>query len=417
MTRDQSSQWLLYGLIAVCAALIVYWYLNLEWEEKEIDMGPSDEARRNPYLALQMYAESQGLQSHFQRGFSGLADLSLGDQSIGKSDTLVLIHTYQGLADHHLEAVWAWVEQGGNLIVTAENPFVNPSSLLSDTLMERLNLTLETDYEYDLGDLFGDEEEEEQESEEPSDESVATEEEAPWQPSCLWQDSTEINWGDHTPPLTISDDYYARLYDTDAYYDDDESAAFALKTFNIGNGNIHVFASDIGLRNDSVGCEDNGFLFWQMVKESPKVWFAVNANSPSFWQELWRLSAVGCVSLLLALAFWVWQQGTRFGPIYLIDRSQRRNFIDHIRASATFLLRNQNNQPLIQSLRDDITQRMHVKHSHFDRMTPQEQMDKFIQASAMTSEDIERAMFQPLPVPSNNFIGTVRRLQYLRNQL
>lgn len=449
MKRDQ---WLLYGLLALGAIAVIYWYTSLDWKEQEIDTGPTAEARQNPYLALQMVLRDKGINNDFQRGFSGLNQLKFGDRVLGRTDTLVLIHTYQGIYDSHLEALWQWVENGGHLIVTADNPFIKADSHLDDPLLDRLGLALETNADYQWPELGenDDEEDEGDEGDEGRDEPPANSSASPANAdnltdsentatekakrNCDRATTAQMGWQDTTIPLTIISSDRARLYQYDeqsqvlAYQEDfahlgnDEEEDYdneyiEVARLRVGSGYIDAYASDISLTNDNIACYDNGYAFWQLVKDSPQVWLAVNADRPSFWREMWALSAVGCVALIAALALWVWQQGVRFGPVLPIDRSQRRHFIDHIRASGMFIYRNDGSATLMQTLREDIQQKMQIKYSQYLQLGPDQQLEKLQQLTAMPSDDIQLAMFHPLPLPAGLLVDSVRKLQHLRNSL
>lgn len=420
----------LYNALAVVLVILlgayVYWYSQLEWVEQTVELGPKGEALRNPYLAAEEFLRHKGKQTYFQRGFSGLAELKLGEQTIPSGDTLVLTQTYQALPEPYVQALWQWVQDGGNLILAATNPYIGAEERLPDPLLKRLNLILIKHWEPDFSELVenlsDDLHSDDAEPELLEDQLAAPSEletnnpDQPWQPDCFGASRTGINWPGYALPLVLSAGYSARLRAAQGELDEQNEPSI-FESFIIGAGSIHVFAEDLSFTNENIACFDNALLFWELTKNSGKIWFASNASSPSFWRELWRLSAVGCIALLMALALWVWQQGTRFGPIFSIDRSSRRNFIDHIKASATFLYRNRGNGPLLEALRNEVRQRMQIKYSHFAKLSQAQQLQKYQQVSAMAAEDIEKAMFEPLPVPSKRFISTVRRLQHLRNRL
>src|SRR5690606_20163373 len=100
-------------------------------------------------------------------------------------------------------------------------------------------------------------------------------------------------------------------------------------------------------------CHDNAYVVWRMLRDSDKVWLVLNADSPSFWRHLWQLSAIGCILLLAALVIWLWHKVPRFGPVLEQRTTGRRQFLDHIQATAQFLFRKQGNDALITPLREE----------------------------------------------------------------
>lgn len=417
MDPKRQALWWRAGIVVLLLAALAWWIsLNFEWRTEEINIGPTEEARRNPFLALQMLIQGRDKQTHLKHGFHGLDRLTLGDQQIGQYDAVVLIHTFQSLQEPQVDALWGWVQDGGTLIVAAYNPHIPSSAYVQDNLLQRMGLILQTDNHVDLVDSHP---RDEADTDAPPTQAEDSEQ-SDAITDCRVGTEVTAEWPEETTSLRIRTDRSTHLY-----LDDSEAKMLAstgenltaIAEYALGEGRIYTFAHDFPLRNRHIACGDNGYVLWKMVAQSPTVWFALNANSPSFWDELWRLSPAGCVALFLTLVLWVWQHGTRFGPVHMVDRSQRRHFIDHIRASATFLLRNQDNAPLIQTLRDDIQQRMRLHHSGFDQLPIDKQLAKLQQMTALPREELHLAMFHPLPLPAGHFLEAVKRLQHLRNNL
>src|SRR5690606_30823226 len=148
-----------------------------------------------------------------------------------------------------------------------------------------------------------------------------------------------------------------------------------------------------------------------------KVWLLLNVNSPSFWTYLWHLSALGCLAMLASLALWLWYKVPRFGPILERPVTGRRQFLDHIQASAHFLVRHQGTQALVKPLREELRQKLRLRHPGFFHLSTDDQIAKLAQLSGMERNDIHLALYQPLPVQDAVFIDIVQRLQLLRNSI
>ena len=80
-----------------------------------------------------------------------------------------------------------------------------------------------------------------------------------------------------------------------------------------------------------------GVLQWQNGRP---VWL-VSGEAPSenLVQWLWHRLSAGLIFLTLALALWTWRRGMRFGPLMALPPAARRSMAEQIRGSAAFLLR------------------------------------------------------------------------------
>lgn len=187
---------LTYLLLAALGLLVAIWYYNLEWEDKEIDLGPTPEARRNPVLALQRLLEARGQPVQLVRGFTGLERLHLGGTPIGANDAVVLLNTGRSLQQAQVEQLWQWLEGGGRILAAVNNPHFDMTALDNDPLLDQLGVTL-VRHDWSGLDDAGEELEDDQAQLDPpaaeadSDpaDAEATEEESTTE-ECRWQDVT-----------------------------------------------------------------------------------------------------------------------------------------------------------------------------------------------------------------------------------
>lgn len=422
-------------LVVLLGLLVALWYYNLEWEEKEIDLGPSLEARRNPVLALQRLLESRGQTVQFVRGFAGLERLQFADMTVGPDDAMVLLNTGRNLRQPQVDRLWQWMEAGGRVLVAVDNPHFDMTALDDDPLLDQLGLGLAGRYWDELA------EEEDTEDEEDADaESPASSEEDSADTSDTSSDTetdknaddnagTECRWRDITVPVTLDahDDvdlqmeFVSGVSFTDMGTEARILSAYEEKLFlvhqRVGAGEIYAIPTMQALHNENIHCEDNAYAVWQMLDGSDNVWLILNADSPSFWRHLWELSAFGCIALLAALAIWLWHKVPRFGPVLELHTTGRRQFLDHIQATAQFLFRKQGSAALITPLREEILQKLRLRHPGFSQLSTDDQIAKVVQLSGMSRTDVQLALYRPLPVPDLAFVDMVQRLQHLRNAL
>jgi hypothetical protein len=414
-------------LLVLLGALLALWYFNQEWEEQAIDMGPTKEARRNPLLALQRLLEQQQKPVETIRGFAGLERLQFGEQAVGDRDALVLLNTGGALRESQVASLRGWVEQGGQLIVTVENPYFSIDDSHKDPLLNLLGLALNhTPWLEHEAVEENKAEASEEEDDKPADiESFPlisdNKDEDPAAKSCGWR-PTYL-------PIHLRGQEQLQLafgYGLDTSFVDVTASSrplvmrdeqIYLAQMRVGAGEIFALVNASPLGNNYIACGDNAFVMWQLLRDSDKVWLVLNSDTPSFWRLLWETSMFGCLALLAALALWLWYKVPRFGPVLTVPVTGRRQFLDHIRASAHFLLRHQNNAALVEPLREEILQKLRLRQPGFAQLAPDQQVEKIAQLSGIQAADLHLALYHPLPVQDAVFIDIVQRLQHLRNSL
>jgi hypothetical protein len=409
--------------------LLVIWYRSLEWETKQVDRGPTPEARQNPVLALQRLLEERKIPVTLVRGFAGLERMALANTQVGTRDTLVLLNTGRSLREPQVDALWHWMEDGGRVLAAADNPYFDMDNV-EDPLLKRLGLSLTSDY-WDLLDEDMDEEGEgENEADGADTETGAAAEaeeaskatgEIPPQEKC---DREFVTLPVRLP--AYPEEELAVEFNSGTSFFAEEPAGQILASYkeqifflqqDVGSGKIHLLPTMRPLENEAIHCVDNAFVLWNLLKGSERVWLVLNADSPSFWHYLWNFSALGCVLLLAALVVWLWHRVPRFGPLLEHHSEGRRRFMDHIHASAQFILRHQGNNTLIENLREELWLRLRHRHPGLQRLSEEEQLKRIHQFSGMSAADVHLALFRPLPVPPPDFVEVVQRLQHLRNTL
>ena len=128
------------AVIAVFIGLGYWWYTTLEWEEKEIDLGYSKEALQNDFLAAETFLRKQGVQATTIKNLSLLDKHSWRSLKLGAQDTLVIINGYKTLTQERYDSLYEWVENGGTLITSTQNPFIGTHTREEDLLLNDFNI-------------------------------------------------------------------------------------------------------------------------------------------------------------------------------------------------------------------------------------------------------------------------------------
>ena len=415
---------LLIGLISLA--------LRLEKVDKEVDLGPTQEAKRNPFLASQRLLQHYDIPFVAQNGFSGLQHLRMQEQTIGANDTLILINTYQNLRSDQVHTLWEWVEQGGRLIISVENPFIGSAENIDDPLLNRMGLTLYPNYDsqkFEEDDETVEEDNTHSENTEKASKNTEDYADSNAKPialddhafdACVWlQTTVSAQLQSNEPSIDIGvsgDTYLISDYDNLHVLAGDDTAIYLAKQ-NLGAGEIFVSTSAQAWQNSNIDCNDNAYFFWRLVQNSPKVWMAINQQTPSFWRHLWHLSPAGCIALLIALVFWLWNRANRFGPVLHQNSFARRRFLEHIQAAAQFRLRHEGSEAMITTLRIDIQQRAEQRHPGFHQLSAPDQIAVLHSLCGLDESEIQLAMQPPATRSRPQFVELTQRLQHLRNRL
>lgn len=127
-------------LAAILIGLGYWWYTTLEWEEKEIDLGYSKEALQNDFLAAEIFLRKHGIQATTVKNLSLLDTHSWRNLKLGAHDTIVIINGYKTLTEERYDALYEWVNNGGTLITSTQNPFVGTHTSEEDVLLSDFNI-------------------------------------------------------------------------------------------------------------------------------------------------------------------------------------------------------------------------------------------------------------------------------------
>lgn len=137
------QRWLLLGAIALILIGAGYWwYTQLEWEEKEVDLGYSKEAIQNDFLAAEIFLRKHGIQATTVKNLSLLDKHSWRNIQLGAQDTIVIVNGYKTLSEERYDSLYEWVENGGTLITSTQNPFVGTHTSEEDVLLSDFNIEL-----------------------------------------------------------------------------------------------------------------------------------------------------------------------------------------------------------------------------------------------------------------------------------
>lgn len=427
-------------MLSVLLALSYWWFTKLEWQEKEIDLGFSEDARQNHFLAAEIFLRKHGIKAITVKGQSLLDKHAWRNLTLGPQDTIVLINGYKILDQERYDRLYEWVTNGGTLIISTQNPFIGIHTNENDLLLDDLNIepgrkkhkpdSLDPVHNStdELEKAIKDENKRKKaEREKQSKKDPDNKQEEPKTQYCGHDlEPTRFTFIGEEKPLAFDFSktepfiYYSdgKSRDLTAEEDSDyDGRREHLLQFQIGEGAIIVTSDNFIWDNLRITCHDHAFALWRLVNENGRVWFLVNQDAPSLLTILWRSTPYGVIAALLALVLWLWAKSQRFGPVFVVERTGRRNLAEHIYAGAMLLWRQQQHPQLLTVLRSEILDQLQAQHPQLSQPQSGERVEFLHQLTGIAPAAIKQALFADNLQHPQEFATAIAHLQTIRKHL
>lgn len=468
-------------LICIVIGFSFFAYSRLEWEEKEIDLGYSKEARQNNFLAAEIFLRKHGVQATSIKNLTLLDEHRWRNIELGAEDTLVLINANKTLTSERYDSLYEWVENGGTLITSTRNPFIGVHTdeedlLLSDfgiTPAEEGDVEQKPDFLKNLADEFDETADEEPQNKKEEKEETGKDPEQnnennnkksgmtknknskknddePERPEnyyrCSLSDApTEISFADEEKPLLFdfthedpfiyhhedenSEDESNEDGNTGIFNDEGNSQSNTTSTvtteeahlmyFEVGSGSITVTSDNNIWSNRRIDCHDHAYALWGLVNPNGRVWFLTNQDAPSLTAILWQHAKYAVLASMLALLCWLWLKSSRFGPVFTTETQGRRSLAEHIHASAMLLWRKQQHPQLIKLLREELLARLDQQHPQISGTanSKSERIQLLQQLTGLKESEIRLALYADDLHHPQVFSNAIAHLQMIRKQL
>ncbi|WP_236190303.1 DUF4350 domain-containing protein [Pseudomonas pharyngis] len=387
---NRRALWLLGGalIVALLGALGIYLYLKATPYQAEVDHGPSPAAQANPYLAAEMFLRERGIDVSHAESLAVLPDID------PRQHTLLMFNDRSKMTPRQVDQVLNWARAGGRLVFVAESIWDEKTGQSNDLLLDRVQL--HQLFSKDLKDPPPDD------AEDP------------------YPNLTKLYLEDEDAPA------YAG-FDTAFHLEDPKNLAQAwansakathMMQLAFGLGTITVVTDADLWKTPAIAQHDNAWLLWYLSADTA-VTLLFNTEHDSLPALLWRYFPQAIVALIALIGLWLWHVGVRHGPVQAPAPSGRRQLMEHLRASADFILRHNGQQTLLQTLQQDVLRRARHRHPGFDQLNVAEQWLVLSRLTRQPTRAISQAL-SPAPkrrLSSAEFCRQVAHLQALRNTL
>lgn len=396
--------------LLICALLAGAFFGLLEQHTETVDGPLRGEAARNPYLALGRLLEGMGLPVTVKRDLGELDALPPSDA------TLFMLGRRAYLTAKRTRELRDWVKRGGHLVVQAWQP-QSQEGRRPDVLLDALGVSLLAPYE--------DEEELHEESDDASDATKPSEPEAKDEEKK--KDTEPSRWSPE-PDVIMRiefDERYALEIDVERAGEPVETWPGKKLdhgyTIALGLGHVTVWSDDRFLRNDGIGRWDHAELAYRLVRmfeRSGTTWIVVrDAARLSLWTRILESAWTVCIALAAWLAFYFWSIAPRFGPIRPDPPAERRELMEHVRASGSFLLRNGGFDTLVSAVRSALVRRIQQRHPQWLLLSGTARAARVAEHTGLAAEEIEDALESASSTQRETLVKRIATLEAIRKRL
>jgi hypothetical protein len=338
-----TRKWFIAALIATpLVAFFVYASLNwYQWVERPHKVGLSDEAKKNPFLALGRLLQRMGAKSEF-----ALSPVQLTRPP--EKGVLVLANRRLAfMTPQRVREIDVWVRRGGLLVAEAE------MGAIDDPLLELYGIEREVPSWMKKGSSSSRKREAEKEKEKEKEGAKASGKRADPVATIAWPGAERPlrvrQWGSG---MRIGGEGEPEQLLTSVA---DNRLVFV--SFAAGQGRV-VFLSDFGfLRNGGIGDHDHAEFAWRLITNAPEPRTAMlflRIPNPSLlaWmrENAWPVIVAGIVLVLL----WLGRIVPRFGPLEPEAPPVRRSLLEHLRAAGRFVWARGEAKYLLDAVRDRV---------------------------------------------------------------
>ncbi|MBX2868458.1 MAG: DUF4350 domain-containing protein [Acidiferrobacterales bacterium] len=368
-----------FGALLLLGLLVFSFFQLYERVEETIDIGYSEEARRNPYLAAKQYLEKLG------REAESSIEITVTEH-LHPSQTLFIANASVIKSQERVRDLLIWVEAGGHLILAASEDDVESSRGLFSTLgINVSHIPAAYPRFRSCKDLGSSKDRQKHEGESGNGESVSEVLEQ------LNREAKQVanNQGGAEPKgksdRCLDKKYQTRLEfsDTDSpfyvhfpgrlgfeweesnnarpFYYAEDNAGIRFAQVEIGDGLVSLLSSPVIWRSSHIALFDNAYLVWALSESGEQFTILYGSSMPSLVSQIWERGYEFVLVGLLMIVLWIWHVAKRVVPFRDPNVMHRRSVLEHLQARGDFLWKHAEYNAIVLPLKQDILQKCRMR--------------------------------------------------------
>lgn len=390
-------------------------YYSIEFYDESEESSWSLKALTNPYLAAQQFMTSSDIE------VTDVDSLVKLDQLDGLG-TLFFSDANQVQSPRQLKQVMDWLQEGGNVIYTA-NAIDHEDDLLLETFAVSVGLReRESGDDGESRSLSETLREYNRQIEDGKSREEIAQNFAEEEPTL-----TEVSFDDDIGDLEIAFDT-ARVLQHASFEDGDTQDGYQPVSWSNSEHGVHMMQfevaeglltiiSDPGIWTSyRIGEHDHAWLLWLLSSDDGSFAILRTVLRESFWTLLRRNSRELLIALGLLLAAWMWRSGYRFGRLMPRDRSRQRALGEHFSSVSLYLWHRRRVGHLLAPLRQSVLRRASLTLGGFARSDQPRQFELLAERCDIEVRAIAGA-FGNNDFNEANFVSTVRLLKHIEQSL
>lgn len=394
-------------IVAVLAVPVVWIANNTYWGEVDVPTPLKGEAARNPFYAVQKFADALGANSEVDKV------LTTPDSSA----VLFVTNWNWGLSTQRRERMKHWVESGGRLVV--DRSLISGSDDFEQwSGIGRLNHAKKKKGKASADDSDETEDADDAEDADEAEEAAGSDEEetvfvpARLQPCRTLDEQTAPTGASATTPRRFSvcgvDRVTSLTSRRKPVWSLRDDSGIQVVRVNIGSGSVTLINGQ-PFRYRDLFEGDHGALFVAMtqLKSGDEIHFLSEQEQATLLALTWRYGAPVVLLFLGFVALSLWRGSVRFGPLVAATETARRSLAEQIRGTGQFALRFGGGEALhaaaVRALKEAASRRI----SGYERLPSEERIVTLARFTGFDSDSLRAAI---------NYTGA-RRANELRSAI
>ena len=374
------------ALIGVALVAIIAWVANnTTWADVTVPMPPKGEALRNPFYAVQRFAETLGARTTWDRTLQ----LSPADA------ILVVADWHWSLSVSRREALKRWVESGGRLVVDQslvdDNDFAAWSGITRQYRLDRLGEERASRNPPPPCQKFG--------QHERGDAALPPSETTYW--LCDFDQYSFLMAKNGDPLWTLGDG----------------SGAQAVRV-RVGRGHVTAINAT-PFRRRQLFDGDHGWLFVTATElhRGDVVHFLSEADHPSLLALTWQYGAPVVVCAVGMLVLGLWRGSVRFGPLAPVPDGARRSLAEQIRGTGHFAARHEGGDALHAACVRALDEAAERRLPGYRRLTSRNRVESLAALTGFARDALDAAIHHPRLRRDRELTSTIALLESARRRV